>query len=91
MSAIAPPDFGMLRIDTPLGAVNFPIMPGAEAIGSAVIDPDGTVKIHVIVDPNGPCRRRCVYRVSRKTDPSDGGSLGFLNIDLVRDDGACPI
>ena len=76
--------FGMLRVDTPLGEVGFPLYPGTEATGSAVVDPDGTVKIHVIIDPHGPYRRRRVYQVIA-TESDSGGKI--LTVELLRDDG----
>ena len=87
MSEIAPPDLETLRVDTPLGAVNFPMLPGVKARGSASVDPDGAVKIHVIVDAiyRTPRRHR-VYAVRR-----NAGDFGLLVIELLRDDGACPI
>ena len=84
--------FETLHVDTPLGAVNFPMFPGIDARGSAVIDPDGAVRIHVIVEPHGSDpRRRMVYSVNRKTDPASVGSLGLLDIKLLRDDGECDL
>ena len=81
--------FATLRVDTPFGAVSFPVFPGVEARGSASVEPDGAVKIHIIVDAQGGCpRRHMVYSVSRKTDPESVGSLGLLDITLLRDDGA---
>jgi hypothetical protein len=63
-------------------------MPGGEATGFAVVDPDGTVKIHVISDPKGQWRRRRVYRVRERTSPEDDTTMGSLVLDLLRDDGA---
>ncbi len=77
--------FAMLRIDTPLGAVNFPMFPGVKARGSASVGHDGGVNVHVIVDPHGlDSRRHIVYSVSRKADPEIDG---LLDIKLLRDDG----
>ncbi len=80
----------MLRIDTPLGVVKFPMLPGTKARGSASIDPDGGVNVHVIVDAHGvDPRRHVVYSVSRMTDSSSGDSLdslGLLDIKMLRDD-----
>ena len=87
---IPTPDFGTLTVATPLGTINFPVFPGVECRGSAVVDPDGAVKIHIIVEPVGrEPRRRMVYSVSRKTDPASVGSLGLLDIKLLRGDGEC--
>ena len=81
--------FGMISVATPLGTINFPMMPGIEAKGSAVVDPDGTVKIHIVIEPSGRSpRRHMVYSAKRKTDPASVGSLGLLDIKLLRDDGA---
>ena len=78
----------MLRIDTPLGAVNFPMFPGVKARGLACVNPDGGVKVHVIVDAHGvDPRRHMTYSVSRKTDPTNTDSLGPLDIKVLRDDG----
>ena len=77
----------MLRIDTPLGAVNFPMFPGVKARGSACVDPGGGVQVHVIIDAHGrdSCRHM-VYSVSKKADPLVDG---LLDIKLLRDDGKC--
>lgn len=77
--------FGMLAVATPLGTINFPVMPGVECRGSAVVDPDGAVKIHIIVEPVGrEPRRHMVYRLLA-ADPSFSGVLTTL--ELLRDDG----
>ena len=89
---IPAPGFGTLTVATPLGTINFPVMPGVECRGSAVVDPDGAVKIHIIVEPHGSDpRRHMVYSASRKTDPESVGSLGLLGIKLLRGDGECDL
>ena len=80
----------MVRVDTPLGAVNFPMLDGVVARGSAIIDPDGTVKAHIVVEPQDYYpRRHLVYLISRRP-PRYEGVREPLTIKLLRDDGELP-
>ena len=74
--------FDSLPIATPLGEVVFPIVPGVKVRGSAIVDPDGAVRIHLLIAPSGPfeVRRHYVYAVRGRN------SRGLLEIDLIRGD-----